>query len=144
MEKPVQYSNACQAFLFCLGTCSCSCFGCFPRSFHFSTGKNFLEARNFGAPSIPYLDTNSEVNFLRSKEPPVRQQRLDSICTKCWHYWEGNCSKTNSSTAPCYRNLHFCTSNSNCFPLTRQKNAVIRIQRTFVPTYTWFFSSLLL
>ena len=59
-----------------------------------------------------------------------RQQRLDSICTKCWHYWEGNCSKTNSSTAPCYRNLHFFTSKSNCFPLTRQKNAVIL--RTFV------------
>ena len=86
---------------------------------------------------------NSTIIPMQSDFGCSRQQWLDSICTKCWHYWEGNCSKTNYSTVLCsYRNLHFCTSKSNCFPLTRQKNAVI--QRTFVPTYTWFFSSLLL
>ena len=29
--------------------------------------------------------------------------------------------QTNSSAAPCYRNLHFCISKSNCFPLMRKK-----------------------
>ena len=29
--------------------------------------------------------------------------------------------QTNSSAAPCYRNLHFCISKSNCFPLMRQR-----------------------
>ena len=34
-------------------------------------GREISEARNFGARSIPNLATNSEVNFLRSEEPPV-------------------------------------------------------------------------
>ena len=34
-------------------------------------GREISEARNFGARLIPNLDTNSEVNFLRSEEPPV-------------------------------------------------------------------------
>ena len=34
-------------------------------------GREISEARNFEAQSIPNLATNSEVDFLRSKEPPV-------------------------------------------------------------------------
>ena len=40
-------------------------------------GREISEARNFGARSILNLATNSEVNFLRSEEPPVMHFLFD-------------------------------------------------------------------
>ena len=73
---------------------------------------------------LPSVTKWQEANFLigkRSKNSKLdshtrpmqsdfgcsRQQRwLDSICTKCWHYWEGNCSKQTPQLHPATEFMH--------------------------------------